>query len=165
MKIVDCNNMNEEFVCNLDRCTCGFTKGKCDDIVCTSYAPIEEWVADITQKDSEIWSADVEGNSREDVIVDGMEYAKSEGYSSFRIGKKIPVGVPTLDIDSILESAYEQVYDQVGECAEGFLDDVTPEQQKELKEQLNDVFFNWIVKHKLEPNCYTIINDEVVEVE
>lgn len=164
MNVVDCNNMNEKHICNLDECTCGFTKGKCDDMVCTSYAPIEEWIADITKTDSEIWSADIDGHSRKDVIVDGMKYAKSEGYSSFRIGKKIPVGIPTLDVDGILENAYDQVYDEVGEVAEGFLDDVTKEQQKELEEQLNQVFFNWVVKHKLEPTCYTIINDEVIEV-
>lgn len=124
----------------------------------------EEWIAEISDTDNEIWSADVEGNSREVVIADGMKYAKEEGYSSFRIGQKIPVGVPTLDIDSILEGAYDQVYDEVGEVAEGFLDDVTKEQQKELEEQLNDVFYNWIIKYNLQPNCYTIINDEVIEV-
>lgn len=164
MKIVDCNNMNEECVCKLDKCTCGFVKGECEGMKCSSYAPIEEWTADITQTNSEIWTSDIEGSSREDVIADGMEYAKEEGYSSFRIGKKIPVGVPTLDIDSILESAYNQVYDEVGECAEGFLDDVTKEQQRELEEQLNEVFYNWVIKHKLQPNCYTVTNEEIIEV-
>jgi len=123
----------------------------------------EEWIADMAQTDCEIWNADIEGNSREDVVADGMGYAKEEGYESFRIGRKIPVGVPNLDVDSILENACEQVYDEVGECAEGFLD-VTKEQQKELEEQLNEVFFKWIVKYNLQPNCYTVINDEVIEV-
>lgn len=124
----------------------------------------EEWIAEMTDTDNEIWSADIEGNSREDVIADGMKYAKEEGLSSFRIGQKIPVGVPTLDIDSILEDAYEQVYNEVGEVAEGFLDDVSKEQEKELEEKLNEAFYNWIKKHKLEPTCYVVINDEVIEV-
>jgi hypothetical protein len=123
----------------------------------------EEWIAEISDVCNEIWSADIEGNSKEDVIADGMKYAKEEGYSSFRIGKKIPVGVPNLDIDSILENAYEQVYDEVGEVAEGFLD-VTKEQQKELEEQLNEVFFKWIKKHQLEPTCYMVVDDEIIEV-
>lgn len=165
MKIVDCNNMNEECVCKFDKCTCGYTKGKCGNMVCKKYAQIEEWIAEISDTDNEIWSADVEGNSKENVIADGMKYAKEEGYNSFRIGQKIPVGVPTLDIDSILERAYDQVYDEVGEVAEGFLDDVTKEQRQELEEQLNKVFFNWVKKHELEPTCYTIINDEVIKVE
>lgn len=124
----------------------------------------EEWIAELTESDCEIWSSDIEGNSREEVINNGMKYAKDEGLKSFRIGQKIPVGVPTLNIDVILEGAYDQIYDEFGEVAEGFLDDVTSEQQNELEEQLNEVFYNWSIKHKLEPNCYIIINDEIIEV-
>ncbi|KIN79756.1 hypothetical protein SD74_19155 [Clostridium botulinum] len=118
----------------------------------------------MTDTDSEIWSSDIEGNSREDVIADGMEYAKEEGLASFRIGQCISVSIPTLDTDSILEDAYDQIYDEVGESAEGFLDDVTSEQEKELEDKLNEVFYNWIKKHKLEPTCYTVINNEIIEV-
>jgi hypothetical protein len=124
----------------------------------------EEWTAEIGNVNSEIWSSDIEGNSREDVIAEGMEYAKEEGYKSFRIGKKIPVGVPALDIDNILEQVSNQIYDEVGEVAEDYLDDVTKEQYKELEESLNEVFFKWIKKHNLEPTCYTVANEEIIEV-
>ena len=125
----------------------------------------EEWLAELTETDCEIWGSDIEGNSREEVIKDGMKAAKEDGLESFRIGRKIPVGVPTLDVDDILERAYEQVYNEVGEVAEGFLNDVTLEQQNELEEQLNEVFYNWINKYKLQPNCYTVLDDEVIKVE
>ena len=124
----------------------------------------ELWIAEITYTDSEIWVADIEGNSREDIIADGMEYANDEGLSFFRIGQCIPAGIPTLDIDSVLEGAYEQVYNEVGESAEGFLNDVTKEQQKELEDKLNEVFYQWVKKYRLEPTCYTVINDEVIQV-
>lgn len=124
----------------------------------------EEWVAEIIETDCEIWNPDIEGNSREEVIKGGMEYAKEEGCESFRIGRKIPVDVPSIDVDRILECAYEDVYDKVGECAEGFLDNVTKEQQNELEEQLNDIFYNWIKKHKLEPNCFVVEDIEDIQV-
>lgn len=125
----------------------------------------EEWIAEITDTDSEIWNSDIEGDTREEVIKEGMKMAKEDGLAMFRIGRQIPVGVPTLDIDSILEDAYYQVYNEVGEVAEEFLEDVTSQQQKELEEKLNEVFFNWIKQHKLEPTCYSIINDEWIEIE
>lgn len=124
----------------------------------------EEWIAEITDIDSEIWNSDIEGDTRKEVIKEGMKMAKEEGLVTFRIGRKIPVGIPSLDVDNILEDTYNQVYDEVGEVAESFLEDITPEQQKELEEKLNEVFYNWIKKHKLEPTCYTVADDEFIEV-
>ncbi|AEB77654.1 hypothetical protein ADU80_04860 [Clostridium botulinum] len=122
------------------------------------------WIAEITDIDSEIWNSDIEGDTRKEVIKEGMRMAKEEGLVTFRIGRQIPIGIPTLDIDSILEGAYDQVYDEVGEVAEGFLEGVTSEQQKELEEKLNEVFYNWIKKHKFEPSCYIVVDDEFIEV-
>lgn len=124
----------------------------------------EEWIAEITDTDSEIWYADIEGDSREDVIADGIEYAKEEGLSIFRIGRKIQVDIPTVNADSILDDAYEQVYDEMGEVAEGFLDNVPTKQYMELEERLNEVFYNWIKKYKLEPTCYKIAEEEIIEI-
>ncbi|BFN03892.1 hypothetical protein [Clostridium tetani] len=125
----------------------------------------KEWIAEITDTDNEIWSTDIEGDSREDVIADGMEYAKEEGLASFRIGRRIQVGIPTINVDSILDNAYEQLYDEVGEAAEGFLNNVSTEQGQELENKLDEVFYNWVKKHKLEPTCYTIVDDEIIEVQ
>ncbi|KLU74213.1 hypothetical protein [Clostridium botulinum] len=122
------------------------------------------WIAEITDIDSEIWNSDIEGDTRKEVIKEGMRMAKEEGLVTFRIGRQIPIGIPTLDIDSILEGAYDQVYDEVGEVAEGFLEGVISEQQKELEEKLNEVFYNWIKKHKFEPSCYIVVDDEFIEV-
>ena len=164
MNKIDCNNMNDDHTCNLDRCTCGYTKGKCKDMVCEDYVSIEEWIVELTETDCEIWNSDLNCESREEAISLGVPLAQEDGLKSFRIGRKISVGVPTLNIDAILEDAYDQVCDEVGESAEDFLNDVTKEQQEELEEELNKVFFNWVVKNKLEPTCYTIVNDEVIEI-
>lgn len=39
--MIDCNNMDEQHVCNLDECTCGYTKGRCEEMVCKDYSIIE----------------------------------------------------------------------------------------------------------------------------
>lgn len=124
----------------------------------------ETWIVDLSQTNSEIWISEMERSSREEAIKAGIRICKKEGLKSFRIGESIPTGVPTLDIDNILEDAYYQVYNEVGECAEGFLDDVTSEQQKELEDKLNEVFYNWVKKYNLEPTCYTIINDKTITI-
>lgn len=124
----------------------------------------EEWIVELTEVDSEIWSSDIECNSREDAIKEGMNCAKEEGLESFRIGRVIPCGVPSIDADNIIERAYEQLYDEVGECSETYLDNVTKEQFEELEESINEVFYQWNKKHKLEPTCYKVVNDETVKV-
>lgn len=94
-----------------------------------------------------------------------MELAKEENESSFRIGQMIPINIiPTLNIDSVLGNAFNQVYDEVGEVAEDFLSKVTYEQEKELEELLNKVYYDWLVKHKHLPNYYKVINAEIIEV-
>ena len=49
-----------------------------------------------------------------------------------------------------------QWYDEGGEYAENYLDDVTKEQREELEEQLDVVFNAWLEKHDIYPNLYTI---------
>lgn len=38
----------------------------------------------------------------------------------------------TIDVDTIIENAQEQLYNEVGECADSYLDSTTKEQDKEL---------------------------------
>lgn len=124
----------------------------------------ENWIVELTETDSEIWGSDIDCDTREKAIEDGMKYAKEEGLKSFRIGKVVLCGIPCIDADWVLERAEEQLYDEVGEASETYMCDVTKEQIKELEEQLNEVFYQWHKKYKLEPTCYTVVKDEVVEV-
>lgn len=125
----------------------------------------EEWIVELTESDSEIWSSDIDCKSREEAVREGLKYAKKDSLKSFRIGRVIPCGIPNIDTDWLLEKAQEELYDEVGESSEVYLDGVSKEQIEELDEQLNEVFYQWHKKHKLEPDCYTVVNDEVIEVE
>ena len=125
----------------------------------------EEWIIELTEFDYEIWHSDIEDCvSREEAIEKGMEAAKKEGLTSFRIGKKEPCGMANIDVDTIIENAQEQLYDEVGEVSETYLEDITNEQEKELEESLNEVFYKLHKKHKLFPSCYKVLDEEVIEV-
>lgn len=124
----------------------------------------EKWIAFICETDEDTWREDESGFSREEVIEIGMKLAKEEGLKSFQIGKVVECGMSTIDVTTILEHAQEQLYDEVGESSEDYLSETTNEQENELEEALNEVFYQWHKKHNLFPNCYTIINCEVIEV-
>lgn len=122
----------------------------------------QEWIAQITETDSELWYADIECNNKEEAIELGMKFAKEEGLKSFRIGRKVSCGVPTIYADSIIDDARERLYDEVGEVSDTYLENTTKEQEKELEEALNNVFYEWHKKYKLFPTCYMIEDDEVI---
>lgn len=124
----------------------------------------EEWIIELTECNYEIWGSDIDCDSREEAIEKGMEAAKKEGLKSFRIGKQEPCGIATIYVDFIIENAQEQLYDEVGEVSETYLEDVTRDQEKELEEALNEVFYNWHKKYGLFPSCYKVLNEEVIEV-
>lgn len=122
------------------------------------------WIVDLREGEYDIWQADIETNSREEAIKLGMEQAKEEGLSQFSIGKVVLCGMPYISADTVIENAQEQLYDEVGEVAEGYLD-TTKEQDKELEDKLNEVFYEWHKKHNLFPTCYKVENIEIIKVE
>ena len=126
---------------------------------------MKEWIAELTEEDCEVWHHHIECDTKEKIIEEGMKNAKKDRIKSFRIGRAIPCGIPCIDVDFILENAREQLYDEVGESSDVYLDDATEEQIEELDEQLNEVFYQWHKKYNLEPSCYKVVDDEVIEVE
>ena len=124
----------------------------------------EQWIVSLTEVDSEIWDMDIECNSREDAIAEGMEMAIQEGLESFRIGKAIPCGIPYIDGEDLVTRAYEQLYDEVGEVAEDYSNSITTDLVKELETEINELFYQWHKKHSLEPKCYTIEECETIKV-
>lgn len=124
---------------------------------------------------SDIWSCSEEFDTKDDAIIAGRKEAIAENtinsnygskfqHKSFQVSRVegvIPCGV---DIDDILENISENVYDDVGEAAEGYLDDVTKEHRDELEEKLNDVLFDWIKRHNYEPTCFKIVAIETIQI-
>lgn len=122
------------------------------------------WIAELTEIDSETWCNDLECDSREAAIEEGMILAKEEGVTCFRIAEATPCEIPSIDGEYIIEDVQNQLCNEVGEIAEDYLAGVTKEQIEELEESLNAVFIKWNKKHGLEPNCYTIEEAEWIKV-
>lgn len=78
---------------------------------------------------------------------------------SFAVGQCF---CPSLDIDAgyILEGIAAGVYDQCGEVAEDYLDDVLEEHKNELE----SLIINWFEKYKYYPTCYSVGNIETIMV-
>lgn len=124
----------------------------------------ENWIVQLSEKETDIWHSDIDCDSREEALRLGAMYAKEEGLKSFWIGRILACGMSNISVDSILEDAQEQLFDEVGEVAETYLDNTTTEQEKELEEKLNEVFYEWHKKHNLFPTCYMVQDIEQIKV-
>ena len=121
------------------------------------------WGIQFTEVDNEIWDIDYEGyETKEEAINDGLIMI-NEG-SAFRVGRIVPCEISGINTDRVIDYARDRLYDEVGEFAEAYLNDITTEQEKELEEALNNVFYEWHKKHNLFPTCYTIEDEEYVSI-
>lgn len=123
------------------------------------------WIAEMTEENDEYWHVDISSDTKEDIIIKGIELAKKDGINSFRIGYMIEAAIPHIWCDSIINDAQENLYDEYDESTdEEYLENITGEQQRELETMINDVFYEWHKKHNLFPQCFSIINDEIIKV-
>lgn len=70
---------------------------------------------------------------------------------------------PVIDADRALENLADTAYEDCGEPAEDYLDDVTASQAKELEEMLTLAFLIWAKKHNMMPD-FSICVDGNIEV-
>ena len=127
----------------------------------------DNWGIEFTERDNEVWNIDNEGyESKDEAIKEGIKMVveDAEGGNKFRVGKIVACGMSRIDADRVIEDAQDRLCDEVGECGETYLDDVTEEQEKELEEALNNVFYEWHKKHNLFPTCYKIEDEEYITV-
>lgn len=102
---------------------------------------------------------------------DTREAALAQGISESSDHKRRPVAIHTgvavpfdewhVFAENVLEQMQEQAYDEVGECSEGWLSDVTKEAHQELEDQLNAVVDAWLTKHGHTPHFFSVNDIEV----
>lgn len=122
------------------------------------------WILDISETISDIWNGESFFDTKEEAIEEGYRWAEKENLKFFRVGLCESETNYGIDVDSVIEHIQETTYDEVGEVAEDYLDDVTTEDLLELEEKLNDVFYKWQKEHKYEPNFYRIVATERINV-
>lgn len=127
--------------------------------------------------DEEHWNCDEgEFDTKEDAIAAGIKYftdADEFGYEyhndekfdgvSFEVGL---VSEPDMHINawSVIDMVTEQVYDQCGEYADGWLQELEYEEQKLLGDMLTKTFKKWIDKTSNNPRFYTMKNVELINL-
>ena len=104
-------------------------------------------------------------DTKEEAIEEGKKDAIENGRQSFKVG--IIEDAPNfgIDVDSVIEQIQENMYNEMGEVAEDYLDDVTKDDTLELEKRLNEVFYKWQEEHNYKPSFYKVISEEVIEVE
>ena len=112
---------------------------------------------------SDIWRGD-EFDTKEQAIEEGRKEAIKEGLIKFRVGQIASPPKFGIEADIVIERISEVMYEDVGEVAEDYLDDVTKEHLLELEEKLNEVFFKWQKEHGYNPTFYKITNIEEIIV-
>lgn len=138
--------------------------------------------------DSEVWDASEYFDTKDDAIFAGAKALRAylanpeEDYDQYDVlGVDYDMdfdGAPTgfavaqivcpsfgIDVESVLENIQENAYSEGGEFSEGYLDDVTKEQEAELDEQLNAVLSAWMDKYNHHPNFYTLADIKLVKLE
>lgn len=122
------------------------------------------WILDTSERISDIWYGESFFDTKEEAIQEGYRLAEKENLKFFRVGLCESETNYGIDVDNVIEHIQETTYDEVGEVAEDYLNDVTTEDLLELEKKLNDVFYKWQKEHKYEPNFYRIVATERINI-
>ena len=122
------------------------------------------WILEISERISDIWYGESFFDTKEEAIQEGYWLAEKENLKFFRVGLCESETNYGIDVDNVIEHIQETTYDEVGEVAEDYLNDVTTEDLLELEKKLNDVFYKWQKEHKYEPNFYRIVATERINI-
>lgn len=123
---------------------------------------MSKWTYEI-DIDRDIWRGGV-FNTKEEAIEEGNSEAIIEGKMSFKIGITEEIFNFGIDVDRVIEDIQNTMYDEAGEIAEDYLDNVTTEHRLELEKELNEVFYKWQEKHNYKPTFYRVISEEIIKV-
>ena len=113
---------------------------------------------------SEIWRGGV-CDSREEAIEEATKEALIDDIKKFKIGIVEDVTNFGVNADYVIEDIQNAMDEEVGEVAEDYLAYVSREELLELEKGLNDVFYRWQEKYNYKPTFYTIISEEIIEID
>lgn len=117
--------------------------------------------------DGGTWTSD-EFDTKEEAIADARAemdmIEKWDGIPSgdfFRIGQ-VQIYNPMINVDFISQLE-EQAYDECGEVAEGWLEDVEEKQKQVLDDQIQEVIAKWLEEIGKKPGFGSIVNIEIIK--
>lgn len=115
--------------------------------------PTGKWTI---SQDEEYWNNDEELSSKEDAIEFGKSFYEGEG---FFVGQIVKLEFLPSDVslsDNAMESLSEQLYEEVGEVAENWENEVSKEAYNDLETIISEAVMKWIEKYSLQPSTFTL---------
>ncbi|MDT2635497.1 hypothetical protein P7D52_07950 [Enterococcus dongliensis] len=97
-------------------------------------------------------------NPDTEYLDDEMGSTPDEVVTEFLVGQINASAVPFC-VDTLIENVQESAYDEGGEWADTYLDDVT----KEDREELENLVFDWFIRNDYLPRWYTISSVEIIQ--
>lgn len=102
-------------------------------------------------------------DSVEEALEDARKDNSDGWYGSVYIGTCTDVKLSwNSNEEQIIESMYENLYDEVGEVAECF--EVTIEQELELAKRIDATVEQWLRDMDIKPNCYKVLDGHLVSL-
>lgn len=139
--------------------------GWLDENDCDDIPPY--WI-DKVDKTKYCWSYDgecYEGlfDTEKEAIEDAKGSFMSEREDAVYIGIcETPILSWVTHEEEIVESIYEDLYEQCGEASENF--EITREQELELANRIDKCVEQWIKDMKIKPNCWKVVNEHLVKL-
>jgi hypothetical protein len=114
--------------------------------------------------DSETFNTGEYFDTKEQAVECGKaEYIWEDYCPTFYVGQVESVNFGIyVDPDSILENISQSVYDEVGEVAEDYLNDVRKEDYEVLESELQEVVQKWMDRFGYNPTFFKVVNIEKV---
>lgn len=82
----------------------------------------------------------------------------------FYVGQIETVGLGVgVDVSAICEHINQNMVDEVGEAAEGYLMDTKQEHDDELEQEIIDVIIKWIERYGYQPTFFKVVNVQKIE--
>jgi len=103
--------------------------------------------------------------SKKNAVKEGECVAKNRSLNRFYIGKTKEPVFSAIDVDSILERAWESLSSEVGiDLADKWYENINSKDVSRLEEMLCDTFEKWKIETNNVPKCYAITEFEEIEV-
>ena len=121
-----------------------------------------KWMVN-TNLNLDMWNGEL-FDTKEQAIEEGKKQAVEKGIIKFKIGETgsyLKVGIDAL---RVVEDVRAEMYKEIGEMAENYLEDIPLEHVLELEEKINGIFFEWQKEHKYEPDICMVTNIEEIYV-
>ena len=112
----------------------------------------------VWSENDEIFNSSIEFDTIEEALKDASQELEKGGNVFIGKIKKVDLSI---DTNAIIENLQEIAYDQAGDAASDFLNDITKDQEDVLQKMINETLIEWLEENNLIPSFFSV--EEVKE--